>query len=401
MDFPSWYRLVPAQTLAGRHARVAATLAAEGLGGLLVTQNVDLYYLSGSMQQGGLFLGADGEPRLYARRNARRAVAESPLPAMPVSGFDQMIADFGPRLGRGGRLGLCLDVMSARELAGWQRRLAGVELVDFSPALQRIKGVKDAFELACLERSGALAMEAYAKLPAILRPGKSEARCAGELITEIMAGGGIDLVRTRAGFLDGYSWHLVSGAGGGTPSCMDAPFGGWGPSPAFPHGAGLTPLQPGQPIIVDIAVMTDGYLVDLTRTYCLGPAPAWLVEAHACLEAVEAALVENLVPGAVSGDLFDLAVETAAGLGYADSFLGREEQRIRFVGHGVGLELGAWPYLLAGSSERVAAGQVYALELKIVLPRGPVGLENTLVVEQAGPPRLLTPLPGRVIEIDM
>lgn len=400
MNFPEWYRLVPAGMLAARRAKVAEALAAAGLRGLLITHNVDLYYLSGAMQQGGLYLGADGTCRLYVRRNHRRAAAESPLEPMAVNGFSDMAADFAPRVA-GGRLGVCLDVMSARELAGWQKRLPGVELFDFAPALQMIKGVKDAFELECLDRAGELALATYGRLPQILRPGKSEAQCAGELITEIMAGGGMDLVRPRAAFLEGYTWHLVSGPDGGIPSCMDAPFGGWGPSPSFPHGASLAQLKPGRSIIVDVAVMTDGYMVDLTRTYCLGPAPAWLSEAHACLEAVEAALVRELIPGAVGGELFELAVDTAAGLGYADSFLGREEQRIRFVGHGVGLELGAWPYLLAGSDEKVRAGQVYALELKIVLPQGPVGLENTLVVRQDGPPRMLTPLPGRVIEVEV
>lgn len=398
-DFPDYYRLTPLEMLEARLGQVRQLLGALSLDGLLITGNVDLFYLSGTMQQGGLFVAPDGYCKLYCRRHAGRAAAESPLDVMAVQGFSQMAQDFISHLPQGARLGVCPDVMSAREYLSWQKRLPGVELVDFSPALQRIKGIKDAFELDALKRAGGLAQVCYTQLPRILRPGISEAQAAGELEALIMAGGGMDLVRTRAGFLEGYTWHLVSGPRSSWPSVMDAPFGGVGPSPAFPHGAGLNPLLPGQAIIVDVAVMMDGYIVDLTRTYTLGPAPAWLQEAHACLEAVEAAIVERLKPGAVSGDFYELSLDIAGQRGFSSGFLGRADQRIGFVGHGVGLELGAWPYLVRGSQETVQAHEVYALELKLITDEGPVGLENTFVVEPDGPPTLLTPLPGKVIEI--
>ena len=77
-SFPSFYRLVPEPILQARWQRAAELLAELGLDGMLVTNAVDLYYLSGTSQQGALFLDRAGQPRLFIRRHPPRARAESP-----------------------------------------------------------------------------------------------------------------------------------------------------------------------------------------------------------------------------------------------------------------------------------------------------------------------------------
>ena len=396
-SFPSFYRLVPEAILQARWQRAAELLAELGLDGMLVTNAVDLYYLSGTSQQGALFLDRAGGPRLFVRRHPPRARAESPVPVEEVSGFGQVARALG--LPPGTRLGLFLDLMPAREYLGWGRRLPGVELVDMAGPWLELKGVKDAFEIEAIGRAGRIALESYAQVPRLLTEGKSEAQLAGEILTYGMARGGMNLVNSRGGFMGNYNWHLVAGPPGGLPSTLDAAFGGLGPSPAFPQGASLRPIGRGEPVIVDVGWSVEGYMTDQTRTYCLGPAADELHRAHQCLEAVEAALLAELKPGAVSGRFYELAWEVAREHGMERWFLGRPGHRIRFVGHGVGQELGAPPYLLEGSRARVRAGEVYALELKIVLPAGPVGLENTVLVNPQGPPTILTPIPGRLQEV--
>jgi Xaa-Pro dipeptidase len=61
---------------------------------------------------------------------------------------------------------------------------------------------------------------------------------------------------------------------------------------------------------------------------------------------------------------------------------------VRFIGHGVGLELDELPVLAAGDL-RLEEGMVFALEPKFVLPGlGAVGIENTWLVGREG----VTPL---------
>ena len=65
--------------------------------------------------------------------------------------------------------------------------------------------------------------------------------------------------------------------------------------------------------------------------------------------------------------------------------MGHGENRVRFFGHGVGLELDELPVLAAKIDLRLAEGSVLAVEPKAFLAGiGPVGVENTYVVREAG-----------------
>ena len=57
---------------------------------------------------------------------------------------------------------------------------------------------------------------------------------------------------------------------------------------------------------------------------------------------------------------------------------------MRFVGHGVGLELDEFPIFAQGMKMPLEKGMVFALEPKFVLPEGAVGIENTPVVMENG-----------------
>jgi len=68
--------------------------------------------------------------------------------------------------------------------------------------------------------------------------------------------------------------------------------------------------------------------------------------------------------------------------------MGHGAGQVRFVGHGVGLELDELP-VLSGNDLELAPGMVFALEPKFVLPGlGAIGIENTWLVTDAGLERL-------------
>jgi len=76
--------------------------------------------------------------------------------------------------------------------------------------------------------------------------------------------------------------------------------------------------------------------------------------------------------------------------------MGAEAQRIRFIGHGAGLELDEYPFLAKGQQIRLQENMVIALEPKLVFPgKGVVGVENTHVVTQSGL-RALTTYPEKI-----
>jgi Xaa-Pro dipeptidase len=82
--------------------------------------------------------------------------------------------------------------------------------------------------------------------------------------------------------------------------------------------------------------------------------------------------------------LYEAGLAVAGAAGLADSFMGHGPGQVRFLGHGVGLELDELP-VIAGSDLELAEGMVFALEPKFVLPgQGAIGIENTWVVSSTG-----------------
>src|SRR5512135_37880 len=73
------FRYTPLEEVENRLVRVRAGMEKQGLEGLLVIQKMNLYYLSGTTQDGLLFVPSEGEPVLMIKRELERAMAESPL----------------------------------------------------------------------------------------------------------------------------------------------------------------------------------------------------------------------------------------------------------------------------------------------------------------------------------
>lgn len=64
--------------------------------------------------------------------------------------------------------------------------------------------------------------------------------------------------------------------------------------------------------------------------------------------------------------------------------MGLGKDRVRFVGHGVGLELDEFPVFAPGLKMPLQQGMVFAWEPTFVFPEGAVGIENTHVVTEKG-----------------
>ena len=159
----------------------------------------------------------------------------------------------------------------------------------------------------------------------------------------------------------------------------------------MPQGASLRAIRAGEPIFIDLVAVVDGMMVDQTRAFALGDLPEDLAAAHQAMLEVQSTVAAAAVPGAVCGDLYELAVTTAAKKGLAENFMGLGADRVAFVGHGVGLELNELPVLARGAKAILQAGNVFALEPKCLFPgRGAVGIENTWLVTENGPVRLTT-----------
>ena len=234
--------------------------------------------------------------------------------------------------------------------------------------------------MGLLRQAGEIGAEVYREVAAFIRPGLSEIEVAGWMNYLAMRRGRQNILRSRGFNGRIYNWHVVSGALGTLPSSIDAPFNGLGLSPAFPLGAGVKPIVAGEPLLIDFGTCYTGYQVDQTRMYSVGQPEAEFLEAYEALREIEALIIRNLLPGVPAESLVPLAPAKGRELGVEEVFLGTPRKKIRYVGHGVGLESPETPFLTPGHTYPLRAGMTLALELKIVRPGGAVGFENTVAI---------------------
>ncbi|MFO8048801.1 MAG: Xaa-Pro peptidase family protein [Desulfosudaceae bacterium] len=373
----------PASEITARIEGLQQRLAAEDIAAALIMQNTDLFYYSGTAQQAYLYVPAAGEPVLLVKKDLERARAESALADIrPLKSIRQIPAAIGASPGR---LGLELDVISANIYLDLAALFEKSELVDVSPLIRLQRAVKSAHELGIIRAAADLSDRLAAFVPSVLTAGMTELEFNAAVEAEARRLGHQGMMRMRLWGAELFYGHLMSGASAAVPSYLASPTGGPGTSPAFPQGVGYGRVQAGQPVLVDMAFAFQGYISDHTRIFAIDHIDDDLVEAQEAMLAVQGLIQEAGRPGAVTGDLYQMAVDKAADLGYADNFMGAGENRIRFVGHGVGLELDEFPFLAKGQTLALEENMVVALEPKLIFPgRGVVGIENTHQVTPDG-----------------
>ncbi|MDF2876832.1 MAG: putative peptidase, partial [Sporomusa sp.] len=182
--------------------------------------------------------------------------------------------------------------------------------------------------------------------------------------------------------------NLCTGNSGAFPSFFDGPVGGMGVSPSQPQGAGWKRINRNEVIYVDYTCVLQGYTGDQTRIFCIGELTPHLVKAYEAALLIEAEIIKAMKPGIPAEDPYLLAVKLAEELGYKDNFMGYKEDRVKFIGHGIGLELDEWPILAKGLTTPVMPGMTFALEPKFVFPEGAIGIESSFVMTEQGPQSL-------------
>jgi Xaa-Pro aminopeptidase len=383
----------PPAEITRRLESLQAVLTARGLDGALISQNADLYYFAATIQTSQLYVPAHGEPLLMTRKNFARATAESPLPRVVqfsgVKDLPGLLGNHGLALPR--RIGMELDVLPVNTYLALREMLNEPEMVDVSPDIRTIRSIKSDHEIGLLRGAAVIMSRMFAAAPALLRAGMTEVELAGLIEAVARREGHSGILRMRYFNQENFYGHVLSGANGAVPSFLDSPSGGQGLGAAMPQGAGLKTILPGEPIFVDLVAVHGGMMVDQTRIFALDSLPDDLAAAHRAMLTVQQVIVSAMIPGAIAGDLYELAVRAASDMGQAANFMGSGQDRVSFVGHGVGLELNELPIIARGVRTPLAAGNVIAIEPKCFFPgRGAVGIENTWLVTETGPERLTT-----------
>jgi Xaa-Pro aminopeptidase len=358
--------------MSSRADRLLARLAEDELDALLVTDLLDVRYLTGFTGSSGIALLG---PRLRAFVTDFRYLQQA---AVEVGNdFDrhratgELLDAVGEVLPEGElRLGFDDASLTVRRHARLRERLPGrVSLIAAGGAVAELRQVKEPSEVEAIAAAAQLADAALAQILADGLIGRSERDVALALEAEMRARG------ASAPSFD----SIVAGGGHG----------------ALPHA---TPRQEairrGELVVIDWGARLDGYCSDCTRTVAAGQlADPDAAEVYATVLAAQRSALAALRAGAGGRAVDAVARERIAAAGHGEHFG-------HGLGHGVGLEVHEPPRLSQRSEDTLRAGNVVTVEPGIYLPgRLGVRIEDLVVVEDGGC-RILTGLSTELLVVD-
>lgn len=391
-------QLLPPEEVWRRINALQEAMRQAAISAFLVTDNVDLYYFTGSMQAGYALVPAEGDPTFYVRRSVDRARREcavrvEPMPRLRI--FREVLERDYPALfasGQGGQIATEMDVLPAHtfmKLAEMIQSDGVFTLVDGSAIVRRIRMVKSLWEIGRIETAAAVVAEALDEAVNMLKEGMSELELMARIEYELRIRGHVGIMRTRSYNMEIMTGMLGSGEAAAEPSAFDGPAGGRGLGPAAPQSASRKLIRRNEPILIDVGCCVDGYVIDQTRTAVIGSLPDKLMTAYAHSEAIIHGLERLMQPGASCESLYAASLEMAEKAGLSANFMGFGADAVKFVGHGIGLEVDEWPVLARGFADPLAPGMVLAIEPKFTFPgEGVVGIENTYLITDRGPYQL-------------
>ena len=374
---------VPLTELQERVSNLQALLRENGIEGALLVQRADTLYYSGTAQNVHVYIPRDGRPIVMAYRDFLRAQSDSAWEVIPLQGMSKIPQYIGeaalplPKI-----LGLELDVLPVNQFERYRKLFPDVRMVDVSSEVRLQRAVKSKWELARLEESAQIHTLVLEFAKEVIHEGMTEVELEGLLAGKARSLGHGGHVRMRGFDTEFHVGAITSGARAAVSSSFDGPVTGQGVSIAHPSGASMAQIKSGEPIVVDMVTVVHGYQIDQTRILSLGPLSKELIKAYEVARQVEEKIRCALVPGRVVGEVYEEIITwVRENTPYEENFMGYGASRVRFVGHGVGLDLDELPTISKGAKEVLKPGMVIAIEPKFVFPDvGVVGIEDTVVI---------------------
>jgi len=338
-----------------RLTKLREILTNEGLDAILITQPENRRYLSGFTGSTGVLLISQ-EQAVLATDFRYYEQVEKQAPdfrlAKVTARFETLLPELIQQVGAK-TVGFESTHLTVDQHQQWQEVAEGFELLPTRELVERIRAVKDEGELGKIKKAIALSDEALAHIAGFIEPGMTEKEVAWEL--EVF-------MRTRGA--EKLAFDTIVGSG---------------PNGAMPHATvSERVIQAGEPIVIDMGAMVDGYNSDLTRTICAGRADDKFKEIHAIVLEAQLTAERDIRPGMQGKQADGIARQVIEQAGYGENYG-------HGLGHGVGLAVHEKPGVGRLSEDVLEPGMVFTVEPGIYLPGwGGVRIEDIVVMKEDG-----------------
>ena len=216
-------RITPKTELEYRLRKLQGFMEAEGLDAVIIVQNADLFYFTGSIQSGNLYVPLAGEPVYMVRKDFARARMESGLKEVVPFGSMRDIPALLAKLGYPVtvRIGMELDVLPVNFFGRYHKVFPAAEFSDATPLIRKVRMIKSHYEIHAQQDAAHQVDKIYQRVREVLREGMTDIDLAAELEYVARREGHQGLVRMRsfngemmyANVFSGSSTLLVAGWG--------------------------------------------------------------------------------------------------------------------------------------------------------------------------------------------
>jgi Xaa-Pro aminopeptidase len=334
MSAPSTKTSLPPISYAGRVDRVRAASSERGVDGVLVTDLVNVRWLTGfTGSSGRVLITPDAAVLVTDGRYGERASDELAAAGVDVEirvGFtraeqDDLLVDAATGLTRIGAEAASLDHET------WQSLAARLAIEPVGDAVTAGRRVKDAGEIARIAEASRCADAALAEVAPMLGDGLTEADVRNELE-----------YRMRLHGADGPSYDTIVASG---PHHAARPH----------HHPERRTIVEGDTVVIDVGALVDGYHSDMTRSYVVGEPTPYQLEIYDLLHAVQLAGLAAVSAGTPATEVDAACRSMITEAGYGEWFL-------HSTGHGVGLQIHEDPFESLVSTAVLLTGDVVTVE---------------------------------------
>ncbi len=362
-----------------------------------VFSKINLYYFTGTMQEGVLFIPRQNEAVFWVRRSYERAAEESLFPVIkPMESYRDAAVTMK---NLPDTVYLEKEIVPIGMLQRFQKYFPFTVIEAADPQISKVRSIKSGYELALMEQSGKIHQRVTEELvPGLLREGMSELEFFTDLYSVLIHEGHHGVARFGMFDTESILGQIAFGESSIYPTSFNGPGGNYGISPAVPiHGSRNRKLRKGDLVFVDIGCGVEGYHTDKTMTYMFGESlNDEAIKIHLQCVEIQNNVAAMLKPGSIPSVIYN-EILGVLDQGFLENFMGFGSRKVKFLGHGIGLTIDEMPVIANGFDEPIQEGMVFAVEPKKGIPHvGMVGIENTFIVTPSGGRNITGDHPGLI-----
>ncbi len=349
---------------------------------------INLYYFTGTMQEGMLIIPRNEEATFWVRRSYERALEESLFSNIePMNSFRDAAGSVSKVSKLPDTVYLETEVVPLALYQRFQKYFPFKVVKPLDSQVAAVRAVKSEYELSLMRDAGRIHQHVLEDLvPEMLREGMSEVDLESELFSLMIEKGHHGIIRFGMFDTKMILGNVCFGESSIYPCYFNGPGGKRGLSPAVPElGSRDRKLKKGDLVFVDIGCEVEGYHTDKTTTYMFGSAlPQYAVDIHRKCVDIQNEAASMLKPGAIPSEIYN-TIMNKLDEEFLVNFMGFGNHKVKFLGHGIGLFVDETPVIARGFDEPLQEGMVFALEPKKGIENiGMVGIENTFIVTTEG-----------------